>query len=176
MPDPLVLVDRDGDIATLTFNDPERRNAMSRAMGECFAREVAELCREAGLRAVVLTGAGRAFSAGGDLGMIEEQAREGAAEPGIARRAIRDTMRSFYKLFLSVRGLPCPTIAAINKIVPRFASQSIVARPAEQSIVARGTGHDVVASETMEYVVIARADEQIGAQGVNVGKFNRRQA
>ena len=114
MPDPLVLVDRDGDVATLTFNDPERRNAMSRAMGEAFAREVAQVSREPGLRAVVLTGAGRAFSAGGDLGMIEEQARNGAAAPGLARRAIRDTMRSFYKLFLSVRDLPCPSVAAIN--------------------------------------------------------------
>jgi enoyl-CoA hydratase/carnithine racemase len=114
MPDPLVLVDRDGDVATLTFNDPERRNAMSRAMGEAFAREVAQVSREPGLRAVVLTGAGQAFSAGGDLGMIEEQARNGAAAPGLARRAIRDTMRSFYKLFLSVRDLPCPSVAAIN--------------------------------------------------------------
>ena len=114
MSEPLVLVDRKGDVATLTFNDPERRNAMSQAMGEAFAREVAGLVRAEGLRVVVLTGAGRAFSAGGDLDMIQARADEGAAEPGIARRAIRDTMRSFYKLFLSVRELPCPTIAAIN--------------------------------------------------------------
>lgn len=114
MSEALVLVDRDGDVATLTFNDPDRRNAMTREMGERFAREVAGLCREPGLRAVVLTGAGRAFSAGGDLGMIEEQARAGAADPGVARRAIRDTMRSFYQLFLSVRDLPCPSVAAIN--------------------------------------------------------------
>lgn len=111
---PLVLVEHHGDVATLTFNDPDRRNAMTQAMGEAFSREVALLSRAEGLRAVVLTGAGRAFSAGGDLGMIEQRAQEGAAEPGIARRAIRDTMRSFYKLFLSVRDLPCPSIAAIN--------------------------------------------------------------
>lgn len=110
----LVLVERKGDVATLTFNDPDRRNAMSQAMGEAFAREVAGLVRAEGLRAVVLTGAGRAFSAGGDLDMIQARADEGAAEPGVARRAIRDTMRAFYKLFLSVRDLPCPTVAAIN--------------------------------------------------------------
>ena len=114
MSDPLVLVERDGDVATVTFNDPERRNAMTRAMGEAFAREMALLSRAAGLRAVVLTGAGRAFSAGGDFDMLDALASDGAAEPGIARRAIRETMRSFYKLFLSVRDLPCPTIAAIN--------------------------------------------------------------
>jgi enoyl-CoA hydratase/carnithine racemase len=114
MPEPLVRVERDGPVATLTLNDPDRRNAMSRAMGEAFARAVAGLAREPELRAVVLTGAGRAFSAGGDLSMIEGLAREGAAEPGVARISIRDTMRSFYKLFLTVRDLPCPVVAAIH--------------------------------------------------------------
>ena len=110
----LFLVERDGDVATVTFNDPERRNAMSRELGEAFAECIAGLRSDAGLRALVLTGAGRAFSAGGDLDMIEARAREGAERPGVARRGIRDTMRSFYKLFLSVRDLPCPTVAAIN--------------------------------------------------------------
>jgi enoyl-CoA hydratase len=114
MPEPLLLLTRDDDIATLTFNDPDRRNAMSQAMGESFAARVAELSRNVSLRAVVLTGAGRAFSAGGDLGMIEARAREGAADPAGAHGRIRDAMRAFYGLFLSLRELPCPTIAAIN--------------------------------------------------------------
>lgn len=114
MPDSLVLLERAEDVVTLTFNDPDRMNAMSRAMGEAFSLRVAELAPDPRLRAVVITGAGRAFSAGGDLGMIEDQAKQGSAQPGLARRSIRDTMRSFYKLFLSVRELPCPTVAAIN--------------------------------------------------------------
>ena len=110
----LVQLERDGHVATLRFHDPERRNAMTRAMGEAFAERIAELRDDASLRCLVLTGAGRAFSAGGDLGMIGGQADQGAAAPGRARRPIRDQMRSFYTLFLSVRELPCPTIAAIN--------------------------------------------------------------
>ncbi|TDJ13036.1 MAG: enoyl-CoA hydratase/isomerase family protein [Deltaproteobacteria bacterium] len=114
MSDPLVLLERDGDVVTLTFNDPERRNAMTEAMGRAFSTQVAELADDDSLRVVILTGAGRAFSAGGDLNMIQARADEAAAAPGVARDAIRDRMRAFYKLFLAVRDLPCPTIAAIN--------------------------------------------------------------
>jgi len=114
MSDPLVRLDRDGPTATLTFCDPERRNAMTQAMGEAFAERIAELRDDAGLRAVVLTGQGRAFSAGGDLGMIEERADQAQAAPGRARRAVRESMRQFYGLFLSLRELPCPSIAALN--------------------------------------------------------------
>ena len=114
MPEPLVLLARDGDVATLVLNDPERRNAMSEAMGDAFAARTCELAVDPTLRALILTGAGAAFSAGGDLGMIQARADQGAAGGREARRANRDAMRSFYRLFLSVRDLPCPTIAALN--------------------------------------------------------------
>ena len=110
----LVRQARDGDVVTLHFNDPDRLNAMTRDMGEAFRDTVAELAMDESLRAVVITGEGRAFSAGGDLVMLQEQADLGAAAPGRAWRGIRDTMSSFYRLFLSVRDLPCPTIAALN--------------------------------------------------------------
>ena len=110
----LILESRDGDVVTLQFNDPEKLNAMSREMGLAFRDVVGRLALDDSLRAVVLTGVGRAFSAGGDLQMLQDQADAGAAAPGRAWRGIRDEMSSFYRLFLSVRDLPCPTIAAIN--------------------------------------------------------------
>ena len=110
----LLLAERDDDIAVLTFNDPDRRNAMSREMGEAFRTAVAELVSDDSLRCVVLTGAGRGFSAGGDLGMIQGQADAGNADRDSREHRVRDTMRSFYDLFLSVREICCPTIAAIN--------------------------------------------------------------
>ncbi len=109
-----VLTTREGDVVTITFNQPDRLNAMTQAMGEAFADRIATLRPDESIRAVILTGAGRAFSAGGDLEMIRDKAVQGREAPGLARRPIRDSMRSFYKLFLAVRELPCPTLAAVH--------------------------------------------------------------
>ena len=110
----LIRETRDGDVVTLHLNDPDHLNAMTREMGEAFRDRVGRLVQDESLRAVVLTGEGRAFSAGGDLDMLQLQADRGAANPGRAWRGIRDDMSTFYRLFLSIRDLPCPTIAAIN--------------------------------------------------------------
>ncbi len=107
-----VLESRQEDVVTLTFNDPDHLNAMTRDMGEAFRDRVEELCDDSTLRAVVVTGGGRAFSAGGDLDMIVELAHEARSPNG--RSVVEGFMRSFYELFLSVRRLPCPSIAAIN--------------------------------------------------------------
>lgn len=109
-----IQLERRGDVAVLTFHDPERLNAMTEPMGEAFRAAVQELSGDASLRAVVITGSGRAFSAGGDLDWIEARADVAAAHSAEARAEVRDTMRAFYPLFLSVRELPCPSIAAIN--------------------------------------------------------------
>ena len=88
---------------------------MTEAMGHAIAEQMNALVEDPSLRAVVLTGAGHAFSAGGDLAMIESMARQGSSHPGDeARREISEFMRRFYGLYLSVRDLPCPTIAALN--------------------------------------------------------------
>ncbi len=112
---PDVRLERRDAIAILTFDDPDRLNAMTEAMGRALSARVDELRDDENLRAVVLTGAGRAFSAGGDLDMIVAKGEAGRSSPGGAtRQAGRDFMRNFYGLYLRVRDLPCPTIAAIN--------------------------------------------------------------
>ncbi|GGI08282.1 enoyl-CoA hydratase/isomerase family protein [Egicoccus halophilus] len=106
-----VGLDRHDDgIVVLTLDDPERRNAMTVDMGDALRDATAELRDDAGLRAVVLTGTPPAFSAGGDLDMLEDLARRTREEGYDAT----GHMRAFYGRFLSVRDLPVPVVAAIN--------------------------------------------------------------
>src|SRR5512134_2829533 len=115
MAEPLLRVERDGAIAVVTFDDAARLNAMTEAMGQALRAAVESLRGDETLRAAVLTGAGRAFSAGGDLDLIEARARAGAASPGGAvREENRAFMERFYGLYLSVRELPFPTVAALQ--------------------------------------------------------------
>ena len=78
-----VIITRSGDIATVALNNPERLNALSRAMWERLGAVMAELSADDSLRCVVIRGAGtKAFAAGADIAEFErergnvEQARE----------------------------------------------------------------------------------------------------
>ncbi len=101
---------RDNGVVVLTLDDPPRMNAMTADMGHALAERCGELADDTSVRAVVITGAPPAFSAGGDLGMLEdlaERTREGGFDA-------TDTMMSFYQRFLTIRTIPVPVIAAIN--------------------------------------------------------------
>ena len=62
-----VLVERDGPVATITLNRPDRLNAVSLGLYEHLIEELAAAAADGSVRSVVLTGAGRAFCAGADL-------------------------------------------------------------------------------------------------------------
>ncbi len=68
---PLILT-RDGAIATLQLNRPAALNALDAAMAALLAEHSETLRRDRGLRAVLLTGAGRAFMAGGDIKQLSD--------------------------------------------------------------------------------------------------------
>src|SRR3990172_6814930 len=136
MSEPLVRIEREGAVAVATLNDPERLNAMTEAMGQALSAAVAALSRDDSVRAVVLTGAGRAFSAGGDLEMIEGMARAGSASPGgDVRRDNEAFMGRFYRLFLTLRALPQPTVAAVNG--PAIGAGCCVALACDMRLAAR---------------------------------------
>ncbi|HEV7657560.1 MAG TPA: enoyl-CoA hydratase/isomerase family protein [Mycobacteriales bacterium] len=103
------LADRDAGVVLLTLNDPDRRNAMTAQMGADLAAALAELGTRDDVRVVVLTGAGSAFSGGGDLALLADKAAD--AKAGHDQTA---PMRRFYEAFLSVVDAPFPVLAAVN--------------------------------------------------------------
>ena len=69
-----ILVTRDGVIATVTLNNPERLNALDKAMWRRLGEVMRELTADDGLRCVVLRGAGdKAFAAGADISEFEAE-------------------------------------------------------------------------------------------------------
>lgn len=108
----LVLVEKAGTTALLTFNEPDRANAMSVDLAEHFHEVAGEIAQDPDLRAVVITGAGRHFSAGGDLDMLERLS-EGEHNPTRWAQNVQH-MRYYYARFLRVREIGMPVIAAIN--------------------------------------------------------------
>lgn len=111
-PDGLLLADLrverpDEGIVLVTLDLPERRNMMSAAMTDSWARTMAALRADRSVRVVVVTGAGSAFCSGGDLSWI-------GSEPDATVDDLRARMRPFYEAWLSVRDLDVPSIAAVN--------------------------------------------------------------
>lgn len=100
---------RDG-VALLVLDQPALRNAMSEEMTASWVRAIDALAAEAvsgEVRCVVVTGAGSAFTSGGNTAWL---AGDGTATVD----ELRTRMIAFYRAWLSIRRLEVPTIAAIN--------------------------------------------------------------
>ncbi len=93
-------------VCTVTLNNPPQLNALNTTMANGCV-ELAGIVSASAARVVVFTGAGRAFSAGGDLSYLIELTKLPAAESQAA-------MLKFYKSYLSLFTIPLPTIAHIN--------------------------------------------------------------
>ncbi|HKV90656.1 MAG TPA: enoyl-CoA hydratase/isomerase family protein, partial [Thermoplasmata archaeon] len=72
-----LLVRREGTVAELRLNRPERLNALDVPSFERFRRALEEMALDPRIRGLVLTGSGRAFCAGGDVAAMEASRREG---------------------------------------------------------------------------------------------------
>lgn len=108
----LISIERRGPVEVWTLNRPDRLNALPDLDdGETFAAACEAVNADRSVRCVVLTGAGRAFSAGGDLGAMKEKRDlfEGAGTDirERYRRVVHRIVRSLY-------GLEVPLVAAVN--------------------------------------------------------------
>lgn len=100
-----------GAVCVLTLNRPDRLNALNVQVAKDFKAAVAEAL-ERGARAIVLTGAGRAFCAGGDLREMQEIAKQ----DGRVEAFFDEPLRLLNEGILLIRQTPVPFIAAVNGV------------------------------------------------------------
>ena len=134
-----------GAVAHLHMNAPEKLNALSDAMLAALQGQFDSLAEDRSIRAVVISGAGKAFCAGHDL--KEMQAGRQAEDGG--RAYFDDLFQRCARMMLSIRRLPQPVIAQVHGI-------------------ATAAGCQLVASCDM---AVAADDTRFGVNGVNIGLF-----
>jgi 2-(1,2-epoxy-1,2-dihydrophenyl)acetyl-CoA isomerase len=103
-----LLAHVDDGVAVLTLNRPERRNALTRTLLDALAGTLAAVEADDDVACVVLTGAGGAFCAGGD---VKDMAAGGDEEPFDAR--VQRQRRSHHETAGRLHRMPKPTIAAL---------------------------------------------------------------
>jgi enoyl-CoA hydratase/carnithine racemase len=102
-----VRVDRPAEaVARLTISNPEKRNALDHAILDAIAEQMPALADGIETRCVIITGEGRMFSAGYDIGDIPEEV--------FAEEAERLVAHPFHRAIEAVEEFPFPTLAAVN--------------------------------------------------------------
>ncbi len=104
-----IQLDMRGDVGTIILNRPESLNALTTQVGQEFLAAVAE-ARDRGARAIILTGAGRAFCAGGDLREMQKM----AAQEGKVEAFFDEPLRLLNECIMVIRRSPLPFLAAVN--------------------------------------------------------------
>ena len=110
-----VTIERDGDVAVITMNRPEKRNALSLQMMRDLDAALAALGSQSDVRAVVIRGEGPAFSAGHDL-------RELSGRDESAYRAIFDACVA---LMTRIEAVPQPVIAEVANVATAAGCQLV---------------------------------------------------
>ena len=108
---PIVLVQDVGRVRVLTMNRPDKLNAFNDALFSGLADSFADATVADNIHVVVLTGAGRAFSAGADLQQMGNAAT--ATSPEVWREPVDDP---FARLQQIVESFPKPLVAAVNGV------------------------------------------------------------
>jgi enoyl-CoA hydratase/carnithine racemase len=101
-----ILATRDGTVARVTLNRPERRNALDAAMWRALAAAMTDIASDANVRCVVLSGGGEAFGAGADIAEFERERSTPAQAEAYGRMMVA--------ALDAIRLCPHPTVAAIK--------------------------------------------------------------
>ena len=109
MPFETIQLEARGAVSLITLNRPESLNALTNKVGAEFLTAVSQAHAD-GARAIILTGAGRAFCAGGDL----REMRSMAESDGNVGAFFDEPLRLLNECILAIRRTPIPFIAAVN--------------------------------------------------------------
>lgn len=107
-----LLVQTADGVCTITLNRPDSLNSINETMTSELAKVIRGLQRDDAVRAVILTGAGRAFCSGQDLGVLKEK----YADPNFTPHLMEDLKRRYNPVILGLRDLEKPVIAAVNGV------------------------------------------------------------
>lgn len=119
MDEPIILK-RDGEIATILLNRPKSFNALDVECARLLANHLITLAADDDIRAVVISGQGKAFCAGGDIEwMLGFPQGPGAAIHELAAR--------FHQAVLEIRRMPKPVIAAVNGLAAAGGLSAVLA-------------------------------------------------
>ncbi|WP_108680486.1 enoyl-CoA hydratase [Methyloceanibacter sp. wino2] len=141
-----ILLSEDQDaVRVLTLNRPKARNCLSMDLMTAVRGALAEAAETDSVRAVVLTGAGPAFSSGHDLKELTAHRND----PDKGRAFYEETMRTCAEMMLAIVRLPKPVIAAVTGI-------------------ATAAGCQLVATCDL---AVAATDARFATPGVNIGLF-----
>lgn len=113
----VVRVERDGGVAIVTLDRPDRLNAWTGRMHAEYRAAFAHLEADPSVRAVVVTGAGRAFCAGADTAALDGHAERGAYDPGLPAEVAapgHGVRPEYDHPFVWQFGLRFPVVAAVN--------------------------------------------------------------
>ena len=105
---PLILEAKHGSVTTLILNRPDRLNALNNDLSTAINEAFTRIASDSSTHVVILTGAGRAFCAGGDLSAIGKGRERGDATE------LAPILRSGMQAVLKMRTMPQPVIAAVN--------------------------------------------------------------
>ncbi len=104
-----ILFKIEKNVAHLTLNRPENRNALNQAMINEIKQAIDESTANDEVRVVVISGAGKAFSAGGDIKVMKQ-----AVESGKPADFFEGPLKSINQAAMAIRNLPKPVIAAMH--------------------------------------------------------------
>ncbi len=113
----LLITERDGELAILTLNRPQQRNALSVELMDQVISALGALRDDADVRVVVLAGAGPAFCAGHDLGEMR----------GLDLDGYRSVFATCTRMMVAIHELPQPVIARVHGIATAAGCQLVAA-------------------------------------------------